>query len=60
MVDLYGELAGKYVSWQNLGPLQKVTLLVGPTFVKYHDQLKGAAKGIRRSPIRCAKKYILF
>ena len=29
-------------SWQPLGPLLKVKLLVGPTFVKSHDQLRGA------------------
>ena len=28
-------------------------LLVGPTFVKSHDQLKGANKGMRRSPKMC-------
>ena len=33
-------------------PGQKVKLLVGPTFVKSHDQLKGT-KGIRRSPKMC-------
>ena len=33
-----------------------VKLLVGPTFVKSHDQLKGA-KGIWRSPSRCAKFF---
>ena len=48
---------GRFISLkiprQNLGPLVK--LLVGPTFVKSHDQLKGAVQGIRRSPDRCAK-----
>ncbi len=38
---------------QNFGKtLLKVKLLVGPTFVNSHDQLKGA-KGIRRSPKMC-------
>ena len=38
-------------SWQPLGPLQKVKLLVGyGLHVKSHDQLKGAYKGVRRSP----------
>ncbi len=34
----------KIISWQPLGPLLKVKRLVGPTFVKSHDQLKGAVR----------------
>ncbi len=46
-------------TWQPLGPLLKVKLLVGYIDVKSHDQLKGAGcSGIRRSPDRCAKYYM--
>ena len=43
-------------TWQPLGPLLKVKLFVGPTFVKSHEtHSKGRITGIRRSPDRCAK-----
>ena len=48
-------------TWQPLGPLLKVKLLVGYIDVKSHDQLKGAGcSGIRRSPDRCAKVLYIY
>ena len=43
-------------TWQPLGPLLKVKLVVGPTCKIQRNNSKGRITGIRRSPDRCAKK----